>query len=89
MFGVVEVCGDGDDCVGYCVVQVCFGVVFEFYEDVCGDFLWCLFFVVDVEGLVGVYVVFDGSDCLVDVGDGLVFCGFVDEYFFVFGEGYD
>ena len=71
---VVEVCRNGDNCLGYFLTEIVLSVRFQFLKDHCGDLLRRIFLSFDLYSEIASHMSLDGRDGSVGVGNSLTFC---------------
>ena len=83
---ICEVCRAGNNCIGYLFTEVCFCIDLQLLKDHSGNFLWCVFLAVDINGVITAHMTFDGNDGTGRVGYSLALSQLADESFAGLGE---
>ena len=83
---VVEVCGDGDDCLGDRLTQISLGVCLQLLQDHSADLLRGVLLAVQGDLVVGAHLALDGRNGVLRVGDGLTLCDLADQTVAGLGE---
>ena len=84
---VVEICRNGDNCLGYGFAQVSFGVSLQLLQDHCGNFFRGIFFVVDGYPVAALaHMTLNGADGSVRVGNSLTLCQLANQTLAVFSK---
>src|SRR5699024_648011 len=77
--GVVEVCGNGDHCIGDLFLQVLLGVVLELLEDACRDLGSGQLLVTELRRPIAAHVALDRRHRVLGVGHGMALGDLTDQ----------
>ena len=76
---VVEVCRNGDDCIGDSLAQISLSISLQLLQDHSADLLGSVLLAVQGHLVVGAHITLDGRNGVLRVGDGLTLCDLADQ----------
>ena len=87
--GIIEVCGNCDNCLGNLLTQIALGICFQLLQDHCGDLLRRVFFAVNGTAAIGTHISLNGRNGLLCVGNCLTLCRLTDQSLTGLGKCYN